>query len=139
MKLSPYVLAAALAIATLPVSAQLSVNIQLPGVVHVEPPPPRFERRPGPRNGQVWVPGHWHWNQRTYVWRAGYWQASRRDFAFAPGEWVRVDDGWRWREGNWRRAERREERREERRHADRHDERHGHGHCPPGQAKKGRC
>ena len=141
MKLHPYFLAAALAVAVLPLHAQVTVNIQLPGVVQAEPPPPRYERRPGPRAGQSWVPGHWQWNQRAYVWRAGYWQANRRDFAYAPGAWERADNGWRWREGDWRRAERTEDRRRDRKHADRHDDRHGHGHghCPPGQAKKGRC
>jgi len=46
-----------------------------------------------------------------------------------------VDNGWRWREGDWHRAERREERRE--RHGEHYYD-HGY-HCPPGQAKKGNC
>lgn len=150
MKRCHFLLAVLMAAAALPAVAQVSVHINLPGVVQAAPPPPRYERMPGPRAGQVWVPGHWQWNGRDYAWRGGNWQAARRDHAYAPGAWVRADDGWRWREGDWRRAERRddgrreERRREERRH-DRHDDRrghghgHGHDHCPPGQAKKGRC
>lgn len=138
MKRCHLLLAALMAAAVLPAAAQVSVHIN---VVQAAPPPPRYERLPGPRAGQVWVPGHWQWNERAYAWRGGYWQPARRDYAYAPGGWVRVNDGWRWREGDWRRAERRAERREdwrreERRHG-RHDD--GHGHCPPGQAKKGRC
>lgn len=143
MKRCHLLLAALMAAAVLPATAQVSVHINLPGVVQAAPPPPRYERMPGPRAGQVWVPGHWQWNGRDYAWRGGYWQAARRDYAYAPGAWVRVDDGWRWREGDWRRAERRAERREERRREERRHDRHGHGHghdhCPPGQAKKGRC
>lgn len=133
MKVSALLIAAALAASAVPAVAQVSVNINLP-LVQVAPPAPRYEPMPGPRSGQVWVPGHWQWNQRAYVWRAGFWQAARPDYAYAPGRWVQADGGWRWMEGNWRRAERP-------RHAD-HGGDHGgggHQHCPPGQAKKGRC
>ena len=147
MKATPFLLAALLAASALPATAQVSVNINVPGLVQMAPPPPRFERMPGPRAGQVWVPGRWQWNGRDYVWASGRWQRARPDYAYAPGQWVQADGGWRWREGDWRRAERRQERREERRHDrrhdrhdDRHDDRRGGGyHCPPGQAKKGNC
>jgi len=131
MKVSTLLVAAALAAAALPAAAQVSVNINVPGLIQVAPPAPRYEPMPGPRAGQVWVPGHWQWNERAYVWRTGYWQAARPDHAYAPGRWVQADGGWRWREGDWRRAEQ-----------PHHAEREGHGgggHCPPGQAKKGRC
>jgi WXXGXW repeat (2 copies) len=144
----PFLLAAALAASALAASAQVSVNINVPGLVQVAPPAPRYERMPGPRAGQVWVPGHWQWGGRDYVWRGGYWQTGRPDYAYAPGRWVQADGGWRWHDGDWRRAERREERRHDRhdrredrhdRYEDRRDDRHGGYHCPPGQAKKGNC
>lgn len=138
MKSPSLLLAALLVAAAIPAAAQVSVNINVPGLVQVAPPAPRYERMPGPRSGQVWVPGHWQWTGRDYQWRGGYWQAARPDYAYAPGGWVRVDDGWRWREGDWRRAERHEKRRKERRH-DRDDGPRGGYHCPPGQAKKGNC
>ena len=132
MKVSALLVATALAACALPAAAQVSVNIHVPGLIQVAPPAPRYEPMPGPRAGQVWVPGHWQWNERAYVWRSGYWQAARPDHAYAPGRWVQADGGWRWMEGNWRRAEQ-----------PHHAEREGHGggghHCPPGQAKKGRC
>lgn len=141
MKLTKILLAAAVAAATLPAVAQVSVNIHVPGLIQVAPPAPRYEPVPRPRSGQVWVPGHWQWNDRAYAWRPGYYVAARPDYAYAPGGWVRADGGWRWREGNWRRAERREARRHDRDHDryDHDDDHRGGGHCPPGQAKKGRC
>lgn len=145
MRITNILLAAAMAASALPALAQVSVNIQVPGIVQLPPPAPRYESLPRPRPGQVWVPGHWQWNERDYAWRPGRWVAARPDYAYAPGQWVRADGGWRWREGDWRRAERRERRHERDRHErhgkhDRHDDdRHGGDHCPPGQAKKGRC
>jgi len=142
------VLCAALAIAALPLaaSAQVSVNIQVPGLVAVAPPPPRVEPMPGPRPGQVWVPGRWQWGGSAYAWQGGYWQPARADYDYVPGRWVQDRGGWRWVEADWHRGrggdrhERRE--RHERDHWDddgpRGDRYHG-DHCPPGQAKKGRC
>ena len=134
MKVSTLLAVVALAASALPAAAQVSVNIHVPGLIQVAPPAPRYEPMPGPRAGQVWVPGRWQWNERAYVWRTGFWQAARPDYAYAPGRWVQADGGWRWMEGNWRRAEQQPH----------HAEREGHGgggggHCPPGQAKKGRC
>ncbi|QNK67159.1 YXWGXW repeat-containing protein [Variovorax sp. PAMC26660] len=140
MRITNILLAATLAASALPVLAQVSVNINVPGIVQLPPPAPRYESLPRPRPGQVWVPGYWQWNERAYAWHPGYFVAARPNYAYAPGEWVRDDGGWRWREGNWRRAERRE-----RREHDRYDDHDGDGdrpgghHCPPGQAKKGRC
>ena len=131
-KLSLLVLALAAAAAPIGASAQVSVNINVPGVVTVAPPPPRMERMPGPRPGQVWVPGHWQWAGNAYAWRACYWQAARPDYDYVPGRWVAADGGWRWVEPDWRRGPGR--------HEGRHDDGpHGGYHCPPGQAKKGRC
>ncbi|WPH15233.1 hypothetical protein [Variovorax paradoxus] len=134
MKVSTLLAAAALVASALPAAAQVSVHINVPGLIQVAPPAPRYEPMPRSRAGQVWVPGHWQWNERAYVWRSGYWQAARPDYAYAPGRWVQADGGWRWMEGNWRRAE-------PHRHADRDEHSGGGGghHCPPGQAKKGRC
>lgn len=138
MKLIPLFLSAVVATAALSTAqAQVSVNITIPGLVQIAPPAPRVERMPSPRVGKVWVPGSWQWNGRDYAWRVGYWQAARQDYSFTPGRWIRADGGWRWVDGSWRRAERRDDRHERR--EDRRDDRHGHGHCPPGQAKKGNC
>lgn len=117
-------------------SAQVSININVPGLVSVAPPPPRAERVPAPRRGEVWVPGRWQWTGNDYDWRGGYWERARPDYAYAPGRWVRADGGWRWVEGDWKRKAKAKHKAEHRGHD---DDRHGGGHCPPGQAKKGRC
>ena len=137
MKFISFVLGTALVAACLSAGAQVSVNINLQGLVDVAPPPPRFERVPSPLAGQVWIPGRWQWDDRAYVWRPGYRQAARPNQIYGPGRWVQADDGWRWREGEWRRKGRRHDRHPEQ--YDRNDDSRGSDHCPPGQAKKGRC
>ncbi|MDB5732362.1 MAG: hypothetical protein JWQ03_2257 [Variovorax sp.] len=143
MRVPVFLLAATLAAAAVPAAAQVSVNIQLPGLVEVAPPAPRYERVPMAQPGQVWVPGHWRWNDRGYAWSPGYRETARPDREYAPGRWVRAEGGWRWLEGDWRRARKAKHREPERYDNDPerdedHDRGHG-GHCPPGQAKKGRC
>ncbi|MBS79688.1 MULTISPECIES: YXWGXW repeat-containing protein [unclassified Variovorax] len=129
-----------------PATAQVAVNINVPGLVIMAPPAPRYEAPPAPRGGFVWVPGRWAWNGQDYAWRPGRWVKARAGYDYAPGRWVEDRGGWRWSEGNWRRREGWRERHE---HHERHERRrdrdahrhHEHGpyHCPPGQAKKGRC
>jgi len=150
IRISALALAGALSLLAAPIgaNAQVSVNINVPGLVMVAPPPPRYEAPPPPRGGYVWVPGRWAWDGRAYEWRRGSWRPARAGYAYAPGRWVEDRGGWRWTEGDWRRREARRDREWDdghRRH-DRDDHRHGkrHGHdrgdfCPPGQAKKGNC
>jgi len=142
MRLSATLLACALGALPFCAPAQVSININVPGLVAVAPPPARFEPLPPPRPGYVWVPGNWQYRENTYAWNQGYWQPARPDYEYAPGRWVRADGGWRWVEPNWRPVKYKKWDQDED-----HD-RHGHGrdrddddnyHCPPGQAKKGRC
>src|SRR3954471_11244492 len=37
-------------------------------VVQMEPPAPRVEDTPAPREGYVWAPGYWSWDGSNYVW-----------------------------------------------------------------------
>lgn len=138
MRLSATLLACALGALPFCASAQVSININVPGLVAVAPPPARFEPLPPPRPGYVWVPGNWQYRENAYAWYQGYWQPARPDYDYAPGRWVRADGGWRWVEPNWRPVKYKK--------WDEDHDRHGHGrddddnyHCPPGQAKKGRC
>ena len=123
-------------------TAQVSININVPGVVMSAPPPPRYEVMPPQRPGYVWVPGNWQWRHEADDWRQGYWEPARPDYAYAPGRWVRADGGWRWVvEPNWKATKYKQDKHHG--HDDHRgwDDDHGHGgdHCPPGQAKKGRC
>lgn len=147
MRASTLLFACALIAAPLGATAQVSININIPGLVQAAPPPPRYEPLPPPRAGYVWVPGNWQWQQQAYGWRQGFWQPQRPDYDYAPGRWVRVEGGWRWVEPGWRPARygqpgkhrgHGDEDRHEHRHDDGDHDRDGY-HCPPGQAKKGRC
>ncbi|MBO9514331.1 MAG: YXWGXW repeat-containing protein [Variovorax sp.] len=135
MRLSAPLLACALAAAPLCSLAQVSININVPGVVAVAPPAPRYEPVPPPRAGYVWVPGVWQYRQNAYAWHQGYWEPARPDYVYAPGRWVRAEGGWRWVEPDWKPAKYKKDKHHG--HHDRGDD--YHDHCPPGQAKKGRC
>ena len=139
MRISAWCLAAALVV-PVAAGAQVSVNIQLPGLVSVAPPPPRYEPLPPARGGYAWIPGRWAWHGSAYAWEGGRWETARPDRAYEPGRWVQAQGGWRWVEGDWKQ---RKERKHRERDHDRDDDdrggRQGGYHCPPGQAKKGNC
>ena len=85
MKLKSVLLAALLAAAAAPATAQVSVHINFGEEgARRPPPPPRHERMPGLRPGHAWVPGHWRWNGRDYVWMRGYYEAKRPDRHHCP-------------------------------------------------------
>lgn len=115
----------AAALAPLHAGAQVSINLN----IGTEPPPARYEPAPPPRPGYVWAPGFWDWQGHRHVWIPGHWELERPGYIYAPAEWRRVDGEWRLYRGGW--------------HKEEHWRRHDHGrddwHCPPGQAKKGRC
>lgn len=139
MRIATFALAALVTAVTFPALGQVNININVPGLVQAAPPPPRYEAMPGPRQGQVWAPGRWVWNERDYVWQGGRWQQARPDYVYAPGRWVQAGGGWRWVDDQWKPGKPPKHDKH-----DRHDK-HGHDHgddgyhCPPGQAKKGRC
>ena len=67
------------------------------------PPPPRVERRPGPRPGYVWGPGYWAWRprRRNYVWRRGHWERDRPGFRYQSPRWVLHSGNWVFMPGGW--------------------------------------
>lgn len=136
LRIATFAFAALAAAATFPALGQVNININVPGIVQMAPPPPRYEMVPGPRPGQVWVQGRWVWNERDYVWQGGRWQQDRPDYVYAPGRWVQASGGWRWVDDQWKPGKQKNGKHSNHDHDD-----HGDGgyHCPPGQAKKGRC
>lgn len=118
------------ALAPLHASAQISFSVN----IGQEPPPVRYEPAPPPRSGYVWAPGFWDWDHHEHVWVAGHWEPARAGYLYAPAEWRHEGGEWRLYRGGWREDVRH-------RHHDRDDDDDdGRGwHCPPGQAKKGRC
>jgi hypothetical protein len=84
-----------------PASAQVYVTTQ----VSVAPPPPRYERVPGPRPGYIWAPGYWRWDgyRHRHVWVGGYWVHGRPGYTWHPAYWDHAPGGWRFRNGYWAR------------------------------------
>jgi hypothetical protein len=72
-----------------------------PIVVEVAPPAPRQEAVPGPRRGQVWVPGHYEYRHRQYVWVGGHWMRERRGYGYNAPRWVERDGRWVMEPGRW--------------------------------------
>ena len=139
VRLGAFALAAAALAASLSANAQVNIQINVPGIVQVAPPPLRYEAVPLARPGQVWVPGRWAWNERDYVWRGGHWQEARPDYVYAPGRWVQAGGGWRWVDDQWKPGKRKHDKHDRHEGHESHHDHDGGGHCPPGQAKKGRC
>lgn len=79
-------------------------------VIHVQigsaPPPPRFERVPPPRRGQVWSPGHWEAKRGRHVWVPGVWLRERPGYAYRAPEWQERQGRWEYRRGVWEAADR---------------------------------
>jgi len=72
--------------------------------VPMPPPRPRFERRPrmAPQ-GQVWVAGHWTWNNNQWAWNAGHFEAPPRPRArWVAPQVVRRGRTWQVMPGRWR-------------------------------------
>ncbi len=76
----------ALSAIAMPAVAQVSMGIE------IAPPPPRYEVVPAPREGYVWGPGYWRYENERHVWAPGQWQTAR------PGS-VWVADHWESRDG----------------------------------------
>jgi hypothetical protein len=49
--------------------------------VDVPPPAARVETVPPAREGFVWSPGYWSWQNGKHVWTDGRWH-------FVPGQWT---------------------------------------------------
>jgi hypothetical protein len=143
MRLFHLLILVCLAAAITPGWAQVSIHINVPGLVQSTPPPLRYEAVPRSAPNQVWMPGHWAWNDRQYAWQPGHLQRARIDYIYAPGRWMPADGGWRWSEETWRpKSKQRRDRQDEREDRSRNEHRIDDSdryHCPPGQAKKGRC
>jgi hypothetical protein len=114
MKLTKFILIAALAVSPLAVFADsrigIGLNLNVPissgPVVTEAPPPPAAEAippQPGP--SFVWVSGHWTWKGpwRHWVWTRGYWANQPYSNArWVPGHWMQAaTGGWVWIQGQW--------------------------------------
>lgn len=74
----------------------------IPAVVASGPPPAVVESAPAPREGFVWVPGHYEWRGGNYVWVGGHWMQDRPGYVWQEARWVQRPDGsWHMVGGRW--------------------------------------
>lgn len=75
-------------------------------IMGVAPPPPRAEVTPLPRDGHVWVAGHWELQNRQHHWVTGTWMRERRGYHYNQPAWVERDGRWYMERGRWGRGDR---------------------------------
>lgn len=93
-------------VASAPVFAQGTVNVQLGATVQTAPPAAIAEvQPPSPGPGFSWVAGYWSWNGSRYVWTSGHYEQTPASAQrWEPPQWERVGNGHRFRPGGWRGA-----------------------------------
>lgn len=69
-------------------------------VAYSQPPEPRAENY-APMAGQVWVRGHWSWNNNQWVWVNGRYEPIRQGYAWQDGRWEPRNGTWHWVDGQW--------------------------------------
>jgi len=72
-------------------------------VVRVRPEHVVVRRSPPPSPHHVWIEEDWVPQGRSYAWRGGYWAVPPRQGAvFVPGHWKNRRFGYVWIPGHWR-------------------------------------
>jgi hypothetical protein len=75
-------------------------------LVQPAPPAPMHEAVPAPREGYIWAPGHYVWDNGRYMWRSGQWVATRPGYAWQAAHWEqRADGSWYLVGGTWVRTD----------------------------------
>ena len=73
--------------------------------VRITPPTP-LKEEPGlaPAQDQVWIPGHWAW-QQEFFWRTGHWATKPAGVTrWTAGVWEHMGGksrGWEYHAGRW--------------------------------------
>jgi hypothetical protein len=71
-------------------------------VMQTAPPAPMYEAVPSPREGYLWAPGHWVWDNGRYTWQSGHWMSARPGYAWQAPHWQQRSDGsWYLVGGTW--------------------------------------
>jgi WXXGXW repeat (2 copies) len=71
-------------------------------VVVEAPPAAREEVIPAPREGFMWVRGHYRHDGKNYYWVPGKYEPVPRPGArYIPGHWETTTGGYMWIEGRW--------------------------------------
>jgi len=75
-------------------------------LVQPAPPAPMLEPVPAPREGAIWAPGHYVWDNGRYIWQGGHWIAARPGYAWQAAHWEqRADGSWYLVGGTWVRTD----------------------------------
>ena len=74
--------------------------------VQFAPPPLRREATPLPRQGYVWVDGHWDWKHSHHQWVSGTWIKARHGYHYNQPTWQERNGRWHLESGNWSRGDR---------------------------------
>jgi hypothetical protein len=65
------------------------------------PPPPRAEAPGAARAGEIWIAGHWDWQNGDWTWLAGRWERAHPDAAWVAGRWELQGNYYVWVDGRW--------------------------------------
>jgi hypothetical protein len=88
-------LAASFAAIALPSYAEVYINID---------PPSRRAEHYEVREGYVWVPGAWHWQNNKHQWNEGHYVKERKGYRYESDRWVKhSNDKWVMQKGGWAR------------------------------------
>jgi hypothetical protein len=75
-------------------------------VVQSPPPAPMVEAVPAAREGQVWAPGYYTFEEGRYVWHRGAFVEARPGYAWQAAQWQQHADGsWYLQPGHWVRGD----------------------------------
>jgi WXXGXW repeat (2 copies) len=65
------------------------------------PPAAQVEVVPGPRQGYVWSPGYYNYENNRHVWVNGESIREREGYTYQPNRWVERDGRWNLERGRW--------------------------------------
>jgi hypothetical protein len=70
-------------------------------------PPPVVVEHPRHREGYVYAPGYWEWDEahHHHVWKKGRYMAERSGEHWVPHAWVERDGRYYLNEGHWEHAQ----------------------------------
>ena len=101
MKSKKRLLALAVLVAALGLTAAARVDLGVAVGTPPPPPPPAVVAGPvgvPPAPGYVWVPGYWDWVGGRWVWVDGRWILPPHGHAVWVDPWIE----FRWHKGHWR-------------------------------------
>ena len=65
------------------------------------PPAAQVEIVPGPRQGYVWSPGYYNYENDRHVWVKGESVRERDGYSYQPTRWVERDGRWNLERSHW--------------------------------------